>query len=50
MLAGADEAIRPAHGELHEQGWTAPRIAVTSATGALAGEEIVDWMLARVTR
>jgi hypothetical protein len=49
MLTGADEAIRPAHGELHEQGWTPPQVAVTAASGAMAGEEIVDWMLARAT-
>ena len=44
MLEAADEAIRPAHGELHEQGWNADGVDVTAATGALAGEEIIDWM------
>jgi hypothetical protein len=48
MLAAAAEAIRPAHGELHDQGWTTPGLAVTAATGALAGEEIVAWLLDRV--
>ncbi|WP_448638871.1 hypothetical protein [Geodermatophilus sp. URMC 63] len=47
MLLAADSAVRPAHGELHEQGWTGARVAVTTATGAAAGEEIVRWLLAR---
>lgn len=47
MLEVADAAVRPAHGELHEQGWTAAGVEVTTASGALAGEEIVAWMLAR---
>jgi phosphoserine phosphatase len=47
MLLAADAAVRPAHGELHEQGWTGARVAVTTATGAAAGEEIVRWLLDR---
>ncbi|PRY49647.1 hydroxymethylpyrimidine pyrophosphatase-like HAD family hydrolase [Geodermatophilus tzadiensis] len=47
MLLAADAAVRPAHGELHEQGWTGARVAVTAATGAAAGEEIVRWLLDR---
>ncbi|MGY1700351.1 hypothetical protein [Geodermatophilus sp. SYSU D00766] len=47
MLLAADAAVRPAHGELHEQGWTGSRVAVTAATGAAAGEEIVRWLLER---
>jgi mRNA-degrading endonuclease toxin of MazEF toxin-antitoxin module len=47
MLLAADAAVRPAHGELHEQGWTGARVDVTAATGAAAGEEILRWMLAR---
>jgi hypothetical protein len=47
MLAAADAAIRPAHGELHEQGWTAEGVAVTRADGIRAGEEILRWLLAR---
>ncbi len=47
MLLAADAAVRPAHGELHEQGWTGGRVEVTAATGAAAGEEIVRWLLAR---
>lgn len=45
MLAAADRAIRPRHGELEELGWTAPGLSVTGATGILAGAEIVDWFL-----
>jgi hypothetical protein len=48
MLLAADAAIRPAHGELHDQGWSGERVAVTSASGALAGEQILDWLVARV--
>ena len=42
MLAWADVAIRPAHGELHAVGWTAPNLVVTQAQGVLAGEELVQ--------
>ncbi|CAO5249259.1 HAD family hydrolase [Frankia sp. AgKG'84/4] len=48
MLLAADAAVRPAHGELHELGWTAPRVTVTAAAGALAGEELVTALLQRV--
>ncbi len=43
LLVTADRAIRPAHGELHERGWTAPSVERTVASGARAGEEIVAW-------
>jgi hypothetical protein len=43
LLLAADRAIRPAHGELHERGWTAPTVERTVASGARAGEEIVAW-------
>ncbi|SDJ53671.1 hypothetical protein SAMN05444157_3855 [Frankineae bacterium MT45] len=43
LLAGADRGIRPAHGELAEQGWSAPHVAVTPSRGVAAGEEIVAW-------
>ncbi|GAA4146585.1 HAD family hydrolase [Actinomadura keratinilytica] len=49
LLAAADAAIRPAHGELHDTGWTAPHAAVTAAQGIAAGEEIAAWLLARAT-
>lgn len=45
ILEHADAAIRPAHGELHDQRWTAPRLSITTASGVLAGEEIARWML-----
>jgi len=45
LLAAADAAIRPAHGELHERAHTGT--AVTARSGVLAGEEIVSWLLAR---
>ncbi|MGY1711991.1 HAD family hydrolase [Geodermatophilus sp. SYSU D00758] len=48
MLVAADAAVRPAHGELHEQGWTADGVAVSGASGVLAGEEILGWFLERV--
>jgi hypothetical protein len=62
LLACADAAIRPAHGELHDAGLPAelpgPSVAaavpgrrlagvrVTQAAGALAGEQIAGWLLA----
>lgn len=49
MLTAADAAIRPAHGELHDQDWHADGVAVTRETGALAGEEILGWMLDQAT-
>ncbi|MGW2311237.1 HAD family hydrolase [Actinomadura luteofluorescens] len=47
LLEAADLSIRPAHGELHDTGWTAPATAVTAARGVAAGEEIAHWLLAR---
>lgn len=47
LLEAADLSIRPAHGELHETGWTAPATTVTAARGVAAGEEIAHWLLAR---
>jgi hypothetical protein len=43
LLLAADRGIRPAHGELHERGWTAPTVERTASSGARAGEEIVAW-------
>lgn len=43
LLAAADHAVRPAHGELHDISWTAPNLRVTTTAGVLAGEEIVTW-------
>jgi hypothetical protein len=45
LLAAADAGIRPAHGELHEQGWHRERVAVTDAAGIRAGEEIAACLL-----
>nr|WP_306302295.1 HAD family hydrolase [Gordonia aichiensis] len=50
LLEFADAAIRPAHGELAELNWQHPSVTVTSRTGALAGEEILEWLLSAVTR
>ncbi|RFS85561.1 HAD family hydrolase [Actinomadura spongiicola] len=49
LLETADLSIRPAHGELHDTGWTSPTTAVTTARGVLAGQEIADWLLRRAT-
>lgn len=44
MLAWADAAIRPAHGELHEAGWQPVGVRVTRRAGGGAAEEIVAWL------
>jgi hydroxymethylpyrimidine pyrophosphatase-like HAD family hydrolase len=49
MLARADFAIRPCHGELHEQGYALPSMRVTSREGVLGGEEIVETLSAIVS-
>ncbi|MFD0686689.1 HAD family hydrolase [Actinomadura fibrosa] len=49
LLEAADAAVRPAHGELHDTGWTSPGTAVTAARGVAAGEEIAGWLLERAT-
>jgi hypothetical protein len=49
MLAAADVAIRPAHGELHDQGFGHPRLCVAAQSGILAGEEIVQFLAAVVS-
>jgi len=46
LLAGADAAVRPASGELHDRGWTCPGLHVTAAGGAVGGEELLAWLLA----
>ncbi len=48
MLADADLAFRPVHGELHDVGWLAPHLRLTSVRGILAGEEILRRILAEV--
>jgi phosphoserine phosphatase len=42
MLSAADTAIRPAHGELHEQAVDLPQLRVTRRAGLLGGEDVVD--------
>ena len=41
-------AVRPAHGELHDLGWAPPGLHVTTSSGARAGEELLEWLAARV--
>lgn len=43
MLRAADAAIRPAHGELHVTGFSAPNCRTTAGRGADAGDEIMQW-------
>ncbi|WP_207010657.1 HAD family hydrolase [Nocardioides aromaticivorans] len=49
MLEVAHHALRPAHGELHDAGWAADHVRVTTTTGILAGEEILAWALGHVS-
>lgn len=49
ILGFADRAIRPAHGELHEQGWAPHGLSVTRHAGVRAGEEIVSWLSGSTT-
>ncbi len=46
LLELADIAIRPAHGELHSDGFARANLMVTAASGVLAGEEILRFMSA----
>ncbi|HET8616117.1 MAG TPA: HAD family hydrolase [Actinomycetales bacterium] len=45
VLALADNAVRPPHGELHEIGWRPPHVTVTATAGVRAGEEVVRRLL-----
>ncbi len=45
LLAAADVAVRPAHGELHDTGWHVPHLTVTEQAGVLGGEELVARLL-----
>lgn len=47
LLELADAAIRPGHGELASRNWTAPHLVALPESGMLAGELIVEWLLAR---
>jgi hydroxymethylpyrimidine pyrophosphatase-like HAD family hydrolase len=44
LLESADLAIRPAHGELHSDGFARANLTVTSESGVLAGEEILRFV------
>lgn len=44
LLDAADAAIRPAHGELADTGFTRDHLSVTAATGVRAGEELLAWL------
>lgn len=48
LLLAADHGIHPRHGELHDQGWLAPTVECTRASGIAAGEEIVCWFAERL--
>lgn len=41
LLAAADRAVRPAHGELHDTGFALDTLTVTSASGGAAGAELL---------
>ena len=49
MLAGADVAVRPRHGELHDQGFSTPGMLLSARPGLLGGEEIVELLAALVS-
>lgn len=49
LLLGADRGIVPRHGELFEQGWSAPHVTRTAASGVSAGEQILRWFAARIS-
>ena len=49
MLAGADLAFRPLHGELHDAGYLASHLRLTSVRGIMAGEEILRSILAEIS-
>ena len=44
ILELADIAIRPSHGELDSDSFTRPNLTVTSASGMMAGEEILRFV------
>ncbi|MGY1815358.1 hypothetical protein [Blastococcus sp. SYSU D00820] len=47
LLAAADLAVRPGHGEIAESGWSAPWVDVLPSTGIDAGEDVLRWFAAR---
>ena len=48
LLLAADVGYRPGHGELADTGWIGPGVTALPQTGAVAGEEIIRRLLARV--
>ncbi len=48
LLDAADHAVRPAHGELHDVGFTRDHLTVTAASGIAAGEELLSALVAAV--
>lgn len=46
LLAAADAAVRPGHGELADSNWSAPRVTALTERGVAGGEAIIDWLLA----
>ncbi|MFJ2741212.1 HAD family hydrolase [Streptomyces sp. NPDC087440] len=49
LLLGADRGWRPGHGELADEGWTAPQVTALEETGVAAGEEILRRFIAAST-
>lgn len=47
LLLAADRAWRPGHGELADEGWTAPHVTALEERGVAAGEEILRAFAAR---
>jgi len=45
LLEYADQAVRPAHGELQLADWSPPGLQVTAAAGVQGGEELVRWLV-----
>ncbi|MFC7220593.1 HAD family hydrolase [Streptomyces polyrhachis] len=48
LLLAGDHGWRPGHGELADQGWTAPQVTALGERGVLAGELILAELLRRV--
>ncbi|MGW3569300.1 HAD family hydrolase [Streptomyces sp. NPDC000941] len=47
LLLAADRAWRPGHGELADEGWTAPQVTALEERGVAAGEQILRAFAAR---
>lgn len=50
LLEAAEFGIRPAHGELHDLGWTRAHVGVSGQAGVLAAEEILVALVAACSR